>query len=53
MQVLLLDCGYVCLCFFYRFKNRPHLTFDEARGKADQEFDLVEDFNGEIEYPTK
>ncbi|XP_067623185.1 PITH domain-containing protein GA19395 [Eurosta solidaginis] len=35
------------------FKNRPKMTFDEARGKADQEFDLSRDPQGEIEYSPK
>ena len=35
------------------FKNRPHLTFDEVRGKPDQEFELVRDDSGAVEYPTK
>ena len=35
------------------FKNRPHMTFDEARGKPDQEFELVADHEGQVEYPTK
>merc|ERR1712183_23119 len=35
------------------FKNRPHMTFDMAAGKADQEFDLVQDDSGTIEYAPK
>ncbi|XP_046441137.1 PITH domain-containing protein 1-like [Daphnia pulex] len=35
------------------FKNRPHMTFDEAASPADQELNLVEDFNGTTEYATK
>ena len=35
------------------FKNRPHMTFDDARGKCDQEFSLVQDAEGKIEYETK
>ncbi len=39
---------------FFSFKNRPHLTFDDVSGlKADQEFDLVQDNEGRIQYPTK
>lgn len=37
----------------FRFKNRPHMTFDEAGGVADQEFELSPDFNGTIEYAIK
>merc|ERR1719356_1374623 len=29
------------------------MTFDEARGKPDQEFELVADHEGQVEYPTK
>lgn len=35
------------------FKNREHMTFDEARAKADQEFEVVKDPEGKVEYPTK
>ena len=35
------------------FKNRPHMTFDMAAAKADQEFDLVQDDSGTIEYAPK
>ena len=36
------------------FKNRPHMTFDDAALKSDQEFDLAHtDSNGIIEYATK
>ena len=41
------------ICLFSRFKNREHLTFDGVRGKADQEFELVQDAKGEVEYATK
>lgn len=37
----------------FRFKNREHMTFDDAGGKADQEFDVVQDDEGRIQYPTK
>lgn len=36
-----------------RFKNRPKMTFDDARAKADQEFELTRDPRGEIEYSPK
>ncbi|XP_046402358.1 PITH domain-containing protein GA19395 [Ischnura elegans] len=35
------------------FKNRPHMTFDDARIKADQEFDLHRDAQAVLEYATK
>lgn len=35
------------------FKNRPHMTFDDASGEADQEFDLQPDHTGTLEYHTK
>ncbi|KAL7646773.1 UNVERIFIED_CONTAM: hypothetical protein RMT77_002028 [Armadillidium vulgare] len=35
------------------FKNRAHMTFDEVRGKADQEFELQPDPSGTLEYNTK
>ena len=35
------------------FKNRPHMTFDNASTKADQEFELVQDDQGTIEYAPK
>lgn len=35
------------------FKNRPHMTFDDASCKADQEFDLQPDHAGTLEYLPK
>lgn len=35
------------------FKNRPHMTFDDAGAKADQEFELVHDNEGTLEYAPK
>ncbi|XP_036340007.1 PITH domain-containing protein GA19395 [Rhagoletis pomonella] len=35
------------------FKNRQKMTFDDARGKPDQEFDLSRDPRGDIEYSPK
>lgn len=35
------------------FKNRPGMTFDDAKAQADQEFDVYRDPTGEFEYPTK
>lgn len=38
---------------FFRFKNRPKMTFDEVSSKPDQEFELTKDVNGIVEYSTK
>lgn len=38
---------------FFRFKNRPHMTFDDATVKPDQEFELQRDATGRLEYSTK
>jgi len=38
---------------FFRFKNRPRMTFDDAKAKPDQEFHLTRDARGEIEYSPK
>ena len=35
------------------YKNRPHMTFDDAQSKCDQEFELVQDTDGVVEYATK
>jgi len=35
------------------FKNRPHMTFDDTRSEAVQEFELQRDPTGCLEYPTK
>ncbi|CRL04583.1 CLUMA_CG017652, isoform A [Clunio marinus] len=35
------------------FKNRPKMTFDDATGNADQEFELEKDLTGSIEYNTQ
>ncbi len=36
------------------FKNRPHMTFDDASSaKPDQEFDVVRDDDGMVQYATK
>ena len=37
----------------FRFKNRPKMSFDDAQGKCDQEFDLVQDSDGTLEYAPK
>lgn len=38
---------------FYSYKNRPKMTFDEADGHPDQEFELHRDPTGVLEYSTK
>lgn len=43
----------VVLTFFLRFKNRPHMTFDDVNSAAEQEFDLQQDPTGTLEYTTK
>ena len=35
------------------YKNRPNMTFDDAAAPADQEFSLVRDTDGTVEYKTK
>jgi len=35
------------------FKNRPNMTFDQAEGCPEQEFNLVRDNDGTVEYKTK
>lgn len=35
------------------FKNRPHMTFDDAGMEPDQELALTRDSEGSVEYPTK
>lgn len=35
------------------FKNRPKLSFYDANSKADEEFELTRDPNGQVEYPIK
>ena len=35
------------------YKNRPNMTFDDAEAPADQEFSLVRDEAGTLEYKTK
>ena len=36
-----------------RFKNQPHMTFDDVAKSSDQEFNLAQDPNGNIEYAAK
>ena len=35
------------------FKNRENMSFDDAGAKADQEFSLVRDTDGSVQYKTK
>lgn len=39
--------------FFFRFKNKPNLTFDDVSIEPDQTFDLQKDCEGVIEYNPK
>lgn len=41
------------ITFVNRFKNRPHMTFDDVNSAAEQEFDLQQDPTGTLEYTTK
>lgn len=41
------------ITFMRRFKNQPHMTFDDCRTEALQEFELQRDPTGCLEYPTK
>ncbi|KAH8392205.1 hypothetical protein KR215_002959 [Drosophila sulfurigaster] len=50
---IILQLFLVLLIHLYSFKNRPKMTFDDAKAKADQEFDLTRDARGEIEYSPK
>ena len=35
------------------YKNRGNMTFDDVKGESDQEFELMVDTAGTIEYPVK
>lgn len=35
------------------FKNRPQMTFDDARATPEQEFELQPDASGSLEYPVR
>ena len=35
------------------FKNRENMSFDDAGAAADQEFSLVRDTDGSVQYKTK
>lgn len=35
------------------FKNKGNMTFDDTKCESDQEFELMVDTNGTIEYPVK
>ncbi|XP_065280940.1 PITH domain-containing protein CG6153 isoform X2 [Dermacentor albipictus] len=35
------------------FKNRPQMTFDDARAMPEQEFELQPDASGSLEYPVR
>ena len=38
---------------FYRYKNRPNMTFDDTGATPDQEFEMHPDTQGVLEYATK
>lgn len=48
-----LVCSLKHLRFYFRFKNRPGMTFDDVSVAADQEFQLHVDNLGTLEYSTK
>ena len=50
-----INYGHHLLCFVLSsFKNRPNMMFDDAGGTApDQEFELVHDVDGTVEYELK
>ncbi|KAI7690185.1 hypothetical protein SSS_00123 [Sarcoptes scabiei] len=35
------------------YKNRPDMTFDDVVAEADQEFEIMQDQTGSLEYPLK
>lgn len=39
--------------YIIRYKNRPHMTFDDINSKAEQTFILNRDPNGQLEYPLR
>jgi hypothetical protein len=46
------NIAFACVQY-YRYKNRPHMTFDDVGALEDQEFDLHPDNTGTLEYSTK
>lgn len=38
------------MLYFPRFKNAPEMTFDDVGQKADQEFELTPDSEGNVQY---
>ena len=44
----------MCLNYlFFRFKNKPNMSFDDVGMEAEQEFELFPDPQGMLEYSTK
>lgn len=41
------------IMFYYRYKNRPHMTFDDVITTPEQEFELINDVYGSHEYSVK
>lgn len=35
------------------YKNRPDMSFDDVSAEADQEFEIMQDQTGTLEYPLK
>jgi len=46
-------CMYVCITSWYRYKNIPHMSFDDVGREPDQAFRLNRDPLAQLEYPTK
>lgn len=46
-------CQDLLWCFCSRFKNRPDMSFDDVGMEADQEFEIMQDNTGTLEYPLK
>ena len=41
------------LDLMFRYKNRPNMNFDDVNTEADQEFEVMRDPNGTLEYIIK
>lgn len=48
-----LSSEFTIIHLFFRFKNRPNMTFDDATAEPDQVFELQKDSGGLLEYTTK
>lgn len=41
------------LVYINRYKNRPHMVFDDVNTSPEQEFELITDLYGIHEYPVR